>query len=106
MYSTPADIIKSHLTSPLQSFFVSEIVQNLDDINFLRSLDHKRKLVYIGPGGVAKDHAGIEIRDVHPTHFRLMCMLNSPEGASIGLINFMAIYTSVNDLGFLETPLF
>lgn len=93
------------LTAVLRDFFgSSQLSQFMDQTNPLSELTHKRRLSALGPGGLAKDRASIEVRDVHPTHYGRVCPVETPEGQSIGLINSMACYARVNRYGFMETP--
>ncbi len=93
------------LTAVLRDFFgSSQLSQFMDQTNPLSEVTHKRRLSALGPGGLAKDRASIEVRDVHPTHYGRVCPVETPEGQSIGLINSMASYARVNDYGFIETP--
>ena len=93
------------LTAILRDFFgSSQLSQFMDQTNPLSEITHKRRLSALGPGGLAKDRASIEVRDVHPTHYGRVCPVETPEGQSIGLINSMASYARVNHHGFIETP--
>ena len=76
----------------------------MDQNNPLSEITHKRRLSALGPGGLTRDRAGMEVRDVHPTHYGRICPIESPEGQNIGLINSLATYAKVNDYGFIETP--
>ncbi len=103
----PSDVIQAKsFTSALQKFFAQgQLSQLLDQTNPLSELAHKRRISAIGPnGGLSREHAGFEVRDVHYSHYGRICPIETPEGANIGLINSLAIYARVNDLGFLETP--
>ena len=78
--------------------------QFMDQINPLAELTHKRRLSALGPGGLSRDRAGFEVRDVHPSHYGRICPVETPEGPNIGLIASLATFARVNDFGFLETP--
>lgn len=103
---TPSEIITQRpFTGVINSFFAQgQLSQLLDQTNPLSELAHKRRITAIGPGGLSREHAGFEARDVHYSHYGRICPIETPEGANIGLINSLAIYARVNDLGFLETP--
>ena len=89
----------------IQSFFgSSQLSQFMDQTNPLAELTHKRRLSALGPGGLTRDRAGFEVRDVHYTHYGRMCPIETPEGPNIGLISSLSTYARVNDFGFLETP--
>ena len=89
----------------IQSFFgSSQLSQFMDQTNPLAELTHKRRLTALGPGGLTRDRAGFEVRDVHYTHYGRMCPIETPEGPNIGLISSLSTYARVNELGFLETP--
>ncbi|MCK4415280.1 MAG: DNA-directed RNA polymerase subunit beta [Candidatus Eisenbacteria sp.] len=93
------------ISAVIQSFFgSSQLSQFMDQTNPLAELTHKRRLSALGPGGLTRDRAGFEVRDVHYTHYGRMCPIETPEGPNIGLISSLATYARVNDLGFLETP--
>lgn len=93
------------LSAVIREFFgLSQLSQFMDQTNPLSEVNHKRRLSALGPGGVTRERAGIEIRDVHPSHYGRVCPVETPEGSNIGLINSMAIYARVNQYGFLETP--
>ncbi|MEX2410362.1 MAG: DNA-directed RNA polymerase subunit beta [Candidatus Paceibacterota bacterium] len=95
------------LTSVVRSFFASsQLSQFMDQDNPLAELEHKRKLSAMGPGGLTKERAGFEVRDVHSSYYGRICPIKTPEGGNIGLVNSLANYTRVNDLGFLESPYF
>lgn len=102
----PSDIITQRpFTGVINTFFSQgQLSQLLDQTNPLSELAHKRRITAIGPGGLSREHAGFEARDVHYSHYGRICPIETPEGANIGLINSLAIYARVNDLGFLETP--
>ena len=102
----PADIINSKtLTSVLHSFFsTSQLVQFMDQTNLLSEVTHKRRLTALGPGGLSRERAGFEVRDVHYTHYGRLCPIETPEGPNIGLISSLCVFAKVNSLGFIETP--
>ncbi|MDF6865580.1 hypothetical protein NLR15_24110, partial [Escherichia coli] len=76
----------------------------MDQTNPLSEVTHKRRISALGPGGLTRERAGFEVRDVHPTHYGRVCPIETPEGPNIGLINSLALYAQLNDYGFLETP--
>ncbi len=96
--------IKPVVASIKEFFGSSQLSQFMDQVNPLAELTHKRRLNALGPGGLSRDRAGIEVRDVHYTHYGRMCPIETPEGPNIGLIVSLAIYTRVNEYGFLEAP--
>ena len=102
----PADLINSRaVSSAVQSFFgSSQLSQFMDQTNPLAELTHKRRVSALGPGGITRDRAGFEVRDVHYTHYGRLCPIETPEGPNIGLINSLATYARVNPFGFIETP--
>ncbi len=102
----PQDLISiKPIVASIKEFFgSSQLSQFMDQINPLAELTHKRRLNALGPGGLSRDRAGFEVRDVHYTHYGRMCPIETPEGPNIGLIVSLAIYTRVNEYGFLETP--
>lgn len=102
----PNDLLNARpLSVVVREFFgTSQLSQFMDQTNPLSEINHKRRISALGPGGLTRDRAGIEVRDVHPTHYGRICPVETPEGANIGLINSMAIYARVNEFGFLETP--
>ena len=102
----PQDLIsiKPIVASIKEFFSSSQLSQFMDQVNPLAELTHKRRLNALGPGGLSRDRAGIEVRDVHYTHYGRMCPIETPEGPNIGLIVSLAIYTRVNEYGFLEAP--
>ena len=102
----PQDLISSKpIIAAIKEFFgSSQLSQFMDQINPLAELTHKRRLNALGPGGLSRDRAGFEVRDVHYSHYGRMCPIETPEGPNIGLIVSLAIYTRVNDYGFLEAP--
>ncbi len=102
----PHDLIMSKMiTSTITEFFTSgQLSQFMDQTNPLSEVTHKRRLSALGEGGLVKERAGFEVRDVHPTHYGRICPVETPEGQNIGLINTLSTYSKVNDLGFIETP--
>ncbi|MCL2749104.1 MAG: DNA-directed RNA polymerase subunit beta [Alphaproteobacteria bacterium] len=102
----PQDVINvKPLTALIAEFFgTSQLSQFMDAYNPLAELEHKRLISAMGPGGLNRDRAGIDVRDVHPTHYGRLCPIHTPEGANIGLINHLASYARVNPYGFIETP--
>ncbi|GHV20239.1 DNA-directed RNA polymerase subunit beta [Spirochaetia bacterium] len=102
----PQDLISiKPLVAAVKEFYgSSQLSQFMDQVNPLAELTHKRRLNALGPGGLSRDRAGFEVRDVHYTHYGRMCPIETPEGPNIGLIVSLANYTKVNDYGFLETP--
>ena len=93
------------LTAVLREFFgTSQLSQFMDQTNPLSEITHKRRLSALGPGGLSRDRAGFEVRDVHTSHYGRICPIETPEGPNIGLINSLSVYARVNDYGFLETP--
>ena len=103
---TPTDLINSKtLASVIASFFATNALsQFMDQTNPLAEVTHKRRLSALGPGGLSRDRAGFEVRDVHYTHYGRLCPIETPEGPNIGLISSLTIYAKIDDLGFLETP--
>ncbi|MBV0899181.1 MAG: DNA-directed RNA polymerase subunit beta/beta' [Wolbachia endosymbiont of Fragariocoptes setiger] len=103
---SPADFINPKvLTNVLRDFFnSSQLSQFMDQTNPLSEITHKRRLSALGPGGLTRDRAGFEVRDVHPTHYGRICPIETPEGQNIGLINSLAIYARINKYGFIESP--
>ena len=103
---TPTDLINAKtLSSVINSFFgTSQLSQFMDQTNPLAEMTHKRRLSALGPGGLSRDRAGFEVRDVHYTHYGRLCPIETPEGPNIGLISSLCIYAKINDLGFIETP--
>jgi DNA-directed RNA polymerase subunit beta len=102
----PHDLINSKpITAALKEFFgSSQLSQFMDQTNPLSEITHKRRVSALGPGGLTRERAGFEVRDVHPTHYGRVCPIETPEGPNIGLINSLALYARLNDYGFLETP--
>lgn len=103
---TPQKLINPKaLSAVIRDFFGrSQLSQFMDQINPLAELTHKRRLSALGPGGLSRDRAGFEVRDVHPSHYGRICPIETPEGPNIGLIASMATFARVNDFGFIETP--
>jgi DNA-directed RNA polymerase subunit beta len=103
---TPNKLVNARpVASAIREFFMSsQLSQFMDQINPLSELEHKRRLSALGPGGLARDRAGFEVRDVHRTHYGRVCPIATPEGPNIGLVNHMASYAKVNEFGFVETP--
>jgi len=102
----PQDLINSKpISAAIREFFgSSQLSQFMDQNNPLSEITHKRRVSALGPGGLTRERAGFEVRDVHPTHYGRICPIETPEGPNIGLINSLAIYARSNELGFLETP--
>jgi len=105
---TPTDLVNSRtISAVIQSFFgSSQLSQFMDQTNPLAELTNKRRLSALGPGGLTRDRAGFEVRDVHYTHYGRVCPIETPEGPNIGLISSLSTYAKVNEFGFLETPYF
>ncbi len=103
---TPIDLINAKtLSSVINSFFgTNQLSQFMDQTNPLAEVTHKRRLSALGPGGLSRERAGFEVRDVHYTHYGRLCPIETPEGPNIGLISSMSVYAKVNKMGFLETP--
>ncbi len=103
---TPTDLINSKtLASVINSFFgTNQLSQFMDQTNPLAEITHKRRLSALGPGGLSRDRAGFEVRDVHYTHYGRLCPIETPEGPNIGLISSLCVYAKIDDLGFIETP--
>ena len=102
---TPKDLVNSKpITAAIKEFFgSSQLSQFMEQNNPLSEVTHKRRISALGPGGLAREHAGFEVRDVHPTHYGRLCPIETPEGANIGLINSLAVYARPNKYGFIET---
>ena len=102
----PQDLINPRpITAALKDFFAtSQLSQFMDQTNPLSEITHKRRVSALGPGGLTRERAGFEVRDVHPTHYGRICPIETPEGPNIGLINSLATYASVNKYGFIESP--
>mgnify|MGYP000667224746 FL=1 len=103
---SPGELITSKtLSSVVNSFFgTSQLSQFMDQTNPLAEVTHKRRLSALGPGGLSRDRAGFEVRDVHYTHYGRLCPIESPEGPNIGLISYLASYAKINEYGFVEAP--
>ena len=102
----PHDLINAKpAAAAVREFFgSSQLSQFMDQTNPLSEITHKRRLSALGPGGLTRERAGFEVRDVHPTHYGRICPIETPEGPNIGLINSLATYARVNQYGFIETP--
>jgi DNA-directed RNA polymerase subunit beta len=105
---TPIDLINAKtLSSVINSFFgTNQLSQFMDQTNPLSEVTHKRRISALGPGGLSRERAGFEVRDVHFTHYGRLCTIETPEGPNIGLISSLAVYAKINELGFIETPYF
>ena len=103
---TPIDLINAKtLSSVINTFFgTNQLSQFMDQTNPLAEITHKRRLSALGPGGLSRERAGFEVRDVHYTHYGRLCPIETPEGPNIGLISSLSVYARVNSLGFIETP--
>lgn len=103
---TPYDVINTKpVASTIKDFFATgQLSQFLDQTNILSEISHKRRLSALGPGGLTRERAGFEVRDVHPSHYGRLCPIETPEGPNIGLIVSFSIYAKVNEYGFIETP--
>ncbi|MBU2882079.1 DNA-directed RNA polymerase subunit beta [Psychrosphaera sp. B3R10] len=104
--TTPQDLINAKpISAAIKEFFgSSQLSQFMDQNNPLSEVTHKRRISALGPGGLTRERAGFEVRDVHPTHYGRVCPIETPEGPNIGLINSLSVYARVNSYGFLETP--
>ena len=102
----PAQLANTRpLIATIKEFFTSsQLSQFMNQVNPLSELEHKRRLSAMGPGGLTKERAGFEVRDVHPSHYGRICPIETPEGPNIGLVNHLASYARINDYGFIETP--
>ena len=102
----PGQLINSRpVAAAIKEFFSSsQLSQFMDQVNPLAELEHKRRLSAMGPGGLTRERAGFEVRDVHHSHYGRICPIETPEGPNIGLVGHMASYARINDFGFLETP--
>ena len=102
----PSDLVNAKpLIAAVKEFFgSSQLSQFMDQTNPLSEVTHKRRLSALGPGGLSRERAGFEVRDVHPTHYGRLCPIETPEGPNIGLINSLSCYAKVNEFGFIETP--
>ncbi|MDP2696388.1 MAG: DNA-directed RNA polymerase subunit beta [bacterium] len=103
---TPSQLINVRpIASVIKEFFSSsQLSQFMDQVNPLAELEHKRRISAMGPGGLTRERAGFEVRDVHSSHYGRLCPIETPEGANIGLVGHLSYYARINDLGFLETP--
>jgi DNA-directed RNA polymerase subunit beta len=103
---TPVDLINARtLSSVINSFFgTSQLSQFLDQTNPLSEITHKRRISALGPGGLSRERAGFEVRDVHYSHYGRLCTIETPEGPNIGLISTLCVHAKINEMGFLETP--
>ncbi len=103
---TPIDLINARtLSSVINSFFgTSQLSQFLDQTNPLSEITHKRRISALGPGGLSRERAGFEVRDVHYSHYGRLCTIETPEGPNIGLISTLCVHAQINDMGFIETP--
>lgn len=107
----PASLVPSQLANPqpivsvIREFFLlSQLSQFMDQTNPLAELEHKRRFTMVGPGGLTRERAGFEVRDVHPSYYGRICPIATPEGQNVGLVGYFACYTRLNQFGFLETP--
>ncbi len=102
----PGQLVNSRpIAASIKEFFSSsQLSQFMDQVNPLAELEHKRRISAMGPGGLARERAGFEVRDVHPSHYGRICPVETPEGPNIGLVGHLATYTKINNYGFLETP--
>ena len=102
----PQDLINAKpVSAAVREFFgSSQLSQFMDQTNPLSEITHKRRLSALGPGGLTRERAGFEVRDVHPTHYGRICPIETPEGPNIGLINSLATFAKVNKYGFIESP--
>ncbi len=102
----PADLVNARtVTSVVNTFFgTNQLSQFMDQTNPLAEMTHKRRMSALGPGGLTRERAGFEVRDVHYTHYGRLCPIETPEGPNIGLISSLAVYARINEHGFLETP--
>ncbi|MBT7307480.1 MAG: DNA-directed RNA polymerase subunit beta, partial [Gammaproteobacteria bacterium] len=102
----PQELINAKpISAAIKEFFgSSQLSQFMDQVNPLSEVTHKRRISALGPGGLTRERAGFEVRDVHPTHYGRVCPIETPEGPNIGLINTLAVYARTNEYGFLETP--
>jgi DNA-directed RNA polymerase subunit beta len=104
--ATPASLLNTRpMVMAMREFFTSsQLSQLMDETNPLAELSHKRRLSSMGPGGLTRERAGLEVRDAHPTHYGRICTVETPEGGNVGLVLNLAIYARVNEYGFIETP--
>ena len=104
-YKIAKNFVTTAFNAAIQSFFAtSQLSQFMDQTNPLAEITHKRRLSALGPGGISRDRATVEVRDVHSTHYGRICPIESPEGGNIGLISSLTVYSKINDKGFIETP--
>jgi DNA-directed RNA polymerase subunit beta len=97
--------MQKHLSSVINSFFgTNQLSQFMDQTNPLAEMTHKSRMSALGPGGLSRERAGFEVRDVHFTHYGRLCPIETPEGPNIGLISSLCVYAKINELGFIETP--
>ena len=103
---TPTDLINAKtISGVINTFFGTDALsQFMDQTNPLAEITHKRRLSALGPGGLSRERAGFEVRDVHYTHYGRLCPIETPEGPNIGLISSLCVYAKINNLGFIETP--
>ena len=103
---TPSQLINPRqLVNVLREFFnTSRLCQFMEQMNMLSELEHKRRLTCLGPGGLTRERAGIEVRDIHESHYGRICPIQTPEGQNIGLVVYLALYARLNEFGFIETP--
>jgi DNA-directed RNA polymerase subunit beta len=103
---TPQDLVNARtIFSVINTFFgTSQLSQFMDQTNPLAEMTHKRRLSALGPGGLTRERAGFEVRDVHYTHYGRLCPIETPEGPNIGLISSLCVHGRVNEFGFIETP--
>ncbi|WWO97526.1 MAG: DNA-directed RNA polymerase subunit beta [Candidatus Dasytiphilus stammeri] len=103
---TPQDLVNAKpISAAIKEFFISsQLSQFMDQTNPLSEVTHKRRISALGPGGLTRERAGFEVRDVHPSHYGRLCPIETPEGPNIGLINSLSVYAQTNKYGFLETP--
>ena len=103
---TPIDLINAKtISSVINSFFgTNALSQFMDQTNPLAEITHKRRMSALGPGGLSRERAGFEVRDVHYTHYGRLCPIETPEGPNIGLISYLACYSRLNEYGFIEAP--
>ena len=103
---TPAQLINARpVVAAVREFFASsQLSQFMDQANPIAELSHKRRLSSMGPGGLTKERAGIDVRDIHPTHYSRVCIIETPEGGGVGLVLNLASYAKINDYGFITAP--
>ena len=102
----PRDLVNAKpVTAAVREFFgSSQLSQFMDQTNPLSEITHKRRLSALGPGGLSRERAGFEVRDVHPTHYGRICPIETPEGPNIGLISSLSCFARINEFGFIESP--